>query len=197
MRNIFCILTQKTMAATPSNMIALGSQAPDFTLWNPQSQTFESLSHWKGNKGTVIIFMCNHCPYVIHILEQFQNLVSHYQKEGINIIAINSNDIQQYPEDAPDKMVELVKQWHLSFPYLWDETQETAKAYQAACTPDFYLYDEALKLVYRGQMDGARPGNNLAVTGEDLRNALDHLLNNLPPLKYQNPSLGCNIKWKE
>jgi thiol-disulfide isomerase/thioredoxin len=184
------------MARTPSNMLPLGTLAPEFKLINTVDDTLLSLADIKGEKGTLIMFICNHCPFVIHVNPKISELAITYQKQGINFVAINSNDILNYPEDAPDLMKLVAVKEHYTFPYLFDESQEVAKAYDAACTPDFYLFDHQSKLVYRGQLDDSRPGNGKEVTGKDLANAMDSLLQNNPINEMQKPSLGCNIKWK-
>jgi len=185
------------MAATSSTMMPLGTTAPDFELANPVTNSTGSLQDLKGAKATLIIFMCNHCPYVIHIKEQLISIAQHYAKLGINTIAINANDIENYPQDAPDKMKVLMEEWGQPFAaYLYDESQTTAKVYQAACTPDIYLFDASLACVYRGRLDGATPKNNMPLTGNDLRQALEALLTNQPINEQQIPSIGCNIKWK-
>ena len=184
------------MARTPSNMLPLGTQAPDFNLLDTVSNSNVTLEQTKGNKATVIMFICNHCPFVKHINAQLSQLAKDYATKGVNCIAISSNDVDNYPEDAPNLMAENAKREDFIFPYLYDETQQVAKAYDAACTPDFYLFDNNLKLVYRGQLDSSRPGNGLAVTGNDLRNAIEALLKNETINPNQKPSIGCNIKWK-
>jgi peroxiredoxin len=184
------------MAVTPSNMIDLGTKAPDFKLPDVISGNVYSLQDLKGERGTIIMFICNHCPFVKHVNEEIVRVANDYSVLGFSLIAINSNDATKYPEDAPDKMVEVAYKNKYPFPYLYDETQEVAKAYQAACTPDFYVFDAQLKLVYRGQLDDSRPGNGILPTGRDLREALDNILNNHPQRKNQKPSIGCNIKWK-
>ena len=185
------------MARTLSNMLPLGTQAPDFSLLDTVSDEVKTLDDVKGNKGTVIMFICNHCPFVIHVNEQISLLAKEYQVKGIGFTAISSNDIINYPQDAPHLMKENAIQENYTFPYLYDATQEVAKAYDAACTPDFYLFDAELRLVYRGQLDDSRPGNGLAVTGADLRQAMDCLLGGRSLPKDQKPSIGCNIKWRE
>ncbi len=184
------------MARTPSNMLALGTKAPSFELLNTVSDKQSSLNSLKGEKGTVIMFICNHCPFVKHVNQGIVSLANDYQPQGVAFIAISSNDVVNYPEDHPDLMKTTAAQEGFSFPYLYDETQEVAKAYDAACTPDFYLFDNNLELVYRGQLDDSRPGNGIPVSGKDMRTALDALLegNTIPQL--QKPSIGCNIKWK-
>jgi peroxiredoxin len=184
------------MAATPSVMIPLGSIAPDFTLPDTVSGKNKSLGELKGNVGTMIMFICNHCPYVKHLNNEIISIADSYQAKGINVIAISSNDVGQYPDDGPEQMKVVAQQLGYKFPYLYDESQEVAKAYDAACTPDFYLYDKDLKLFYRGQLDDSRPKNTSPVTGRDMRNALDALVLGKAPIEDQKPSIGCNIKWK-
>lgn len=185
------------MAAVPSNMLPLGTIAPDFELLDVVSGKRLSLSTVQSNKATVIMFICNHCPYVKHVNKGLVELANHYQPRGVTFVAISSNDVEAYPADAPEKMKEVAAEHGYSFPYLYDEDQSVAKVYQAACTPDFYVFDGAMKLVYRGQMDGSRPRNDVPVTGEDLRVTLDAVLSGEPVSEEQRPSLGCNIKWKE
>jgi peroxiredoxin len=185
------------MAATASNMLPLGTIAPDFRLPDTVTGREYALSELKGRQGTLILFICNHCPYVLHIRRQLIAIVRQYAPQGITTIAISANDIENYPEDAPDKMQQLMAEWGNPFAaYLYDETQETARAYRAACTPDIYLFDANLACVYRGRLDGATPKNAVPVSGEDLRKALDNLLAGLPIAEEQIPSIGCNIKWK-
>lgn len=184
------------MARTPSNMIPLGTIAPDFTLFDTVSQQEKSLQKLKGNKGTVIFFICNHCPFVIHVNKELVRLANDYQIKGITFIAISSNDVENYPQDGPELMRKVAKELQYPFPYLYDKTQAIAKKYDAACTPDNYVFDADLKLVYRGQLDDSRPKNGVEVTGNDIRNALDCLLNNKENKSVQKPSIGCNIKWK-
>ena len=186
----------KEMALTPSNTVNVNFQAPSFLLYDPVTQNNISLDKAKGEKGTLILFICNHCPYVIHIIDGIVKLANDYANKGISFIAINSNDVESYPEDSPENMIEFAKKHKISFPYLYDETQEVAKAYDAACTPDFYLMNEANKVIYRGRFDAARPGNGLAINGEDMRNAIDAMLSGEHSIKNQLPSIGCNIKWK-
>lgn len=185
------------MAKTASQMIPLGTEAPDFYLLDTRTNKLQSLHELKSDKATVIMFLCNHCPYVKHILPHLIQVVKNYQAKGIQFIAINSNDTESYPEDGPDNMRMLAENSQFTFPYLFDESQETAKAYQAACTPDFFVFDKALKCVYRGRFDNSTPGNDQPVTGKDLCNALDNLLANQPIDAEQEPSIGCNIKWKK
>lgn len=184
------------MARTPSNMLPLGTNAPQFSLFDTISGDFKTLEQLKGTSGTLVMFICNHCPFVIHVNKTLVELANNYQKVGINCVAISSNDIINYPQDGPDEMKKNAIELNYSFPYLYDETQEIAKAYDAACTPDFFLFDESLKLVYRGQMDDSRPGNGLPINGKDLKNALDCLLQKKVNTWPQKPSIGCNIKWK-
>lgn len=184
------------MARTPSNMLPLGTTAPDFTLFNVVTGETVNLQHLKSPVATLIMFICNHCPFVKHIKDELAKLGTDYTPRGISMIAINSNDVVNYPEDSPEQMKIVARQWGFNFPYLFDETQAVAKAYDAACTPDFYLFDGNLKCVYRGQLDDSRPGNDIPVTGRDIRAALDALLAGQPIATLQKPSLGCNIKWK-
>lgn len=184
------------MAVTPSNMLPLGTKAPEFTLYDSMSSQVKSLSDLKGDKGTLIIFMCNHCPFVIHIKEQIVAIANEYSHQGISSIGISANDIINYPQDAPDKMTTMMQDWGNPLAaYLYDETQETAKAYMAACTPDLYLFDDQNLCVYRGRLDGSTPGSGIPLTGQDVREALDALLTGKPPVSKQIPSMGCNIKW--
>lgn len=183
------------MARTPSNMLPLGTKAPDFSLFDTVSGKTQSLSELKGEKGTVVMFICNHCPFVVHVNPELSKLGKTYQEKGIGFIAISSNDVENYPQDAPHLMTQVAKDEGYTFPYLYDETQEVAKAYDAACTPDFYLFDADLSLVYRGQLDDSRPGNGLPLTGNDLRNAMNALLQGGTIAEDQKPSIGCNIKW--
>lgn len=184
------------MARTPSTMLELGTDAPDFTLPEPASGKTIARQDFSG-KPLLVAFICNHCPYVIHIREAFVKLAREYQERGVAVVAINANDVSNYPDDSPEKMVEEVNNNGYTFPYLYDESQAVAKAYQAACTPDLFLFDKDHKLFYRGQFDDARPRNDVPVSGADLRHALDRLLANMYPPDEQRASLGCNIKWKE
>ena len=184
------------MADTPSKMVPLGMIAPDFVLPDTISGENKSLTDLKSEKATVIMFICNHCPFVKHVQKQLVKLAREYQAKGISFVAISSNDVEKYPDDSPQRMKEVAQELGYPFPYLYDESQEVARAYDAACTPDFYVFDKNLKLVYRGQMDGSRPGNNIPVTGKDLREALDNILQGKPVSEDQRPSIGCNIKWK-
>lgn len=184
------------MSYTESKMISLGTKAPHFKLFDVLTREPIGLEDIRGENGTLIMFICNHCPYVKHVIDELVNIGNDYIPEGIGIAAISSNDIIKYPQDAPDKMRLFAEAHDFTFPYLFDETQEVAKAYDAACTPDFYLFDEDRKLVYRGQLDDSRPGNDKPVNGKDLREALDQLLKGEDIPKEQRPSAGCNIKWK-
>ncbi len=185
------------MAATPSNMLPLGTIAPDFRLPDTVSGKQFSLQELKGEQGTIVMFICNHCPYVLHVKQQLIAIAQQYVTLGIATIAISSNDVANYPQDAPDKMKALMAEWGNPFAaYLYDESQTVAHVYQAACTPDIYLFDANLACVYRGRLDGSTPKNDVPVTGEDLRNALDNLLAKQPINPEQIPSIGCNIKWK-
>ncbi len=184
------------MALTESNMLPLGTQAPDFTLPDTISGRDLNLKEIQSDVATVVMFLCNHCPYVLHINEGLVELAEEYQELGVSFIAISSNDVENYPQDAPDKMATHAKEVGYSFPYLYDESQEVAKAYDAACTPDFYVFNADMRLAYRGQLDGSRPNSGKPVTGEDLRAALDAVLVGRPVATLQRPSAGCNIKWK-
>jgi len=185
------------MAATETIQIPLGFKAPDFSLWDTVSDKIISYQDIRGSKGTVVMFICNHCPYVIHVREELIRIANDYIPKGIGFVAISSNDVSQYPEDAPDKMKELAISLKFPFPYLYDETQEMAKLYHAACTPDFSVFDANDICVYRGQLDNSRPKNNIPVTGKDLRYVLDCLIHQWPIPEKQIPSIGCNIKWKK
>lgn len=180
------------MALTPSKMMPLGTKAPDFKLFDTSSQTELSLAQLRGEKGTLVMFICNHCPFVKHIESGLRKLGEDYRDSGVSLVAISSNDIVSQPADAPDKMAEK----NYVFPYLYDETQQAAEAYGAACTPDFFLFDDKLLCVYRGQFDSSRPSNEIPVTGSDLRSAINALINGTTVPGDQKPSIGCNIKWK-
>ncbi len=184
------------MARTPSTMLPLGTTAPEFSLLEPLSNKLRTLTELKSERATVVMFICNHCPYVIHSIEKIVQIAHKYQSKNISFIAINSNDTHAYPQDSPENMIKFSTEYHLPFPYLFDETQNVAKAYHAACTPDFFIFDTGLKLVYRGQMDDSRPGNDMPVTGRDLQAALEKILQQKAVNPNQKPSLGCNIKWK-
>ena len=183
------------MSLTESNMLQLGIEAPDFALLDTVSGKEMSLMDIKSDKATVIMFSCNHCPYVIHINEQIVNLANEYMTKGVSFVAISSNDVVNYPQDSPEKMKELAKEVGYPFPYLYDATQVVAKSYDAACTPDFYVFDSELKLRYRGRLCPSRPKTDVPVTGEDLRKAIDDVMNGEAVDPKQYPSAGCNIKW--
>lgn len=184
------------MARTESNMLPLETRAPEFNLIDTVSEKKLSLNDLKGEKATVVMFICNHCPFVIHVNKEIVRLANDYSNKGIGFIAISSNDVENYPQDAPDLMKQNAIENNFPFPYLYDETQETARDYDAACTPDFYIFDADLLLKYRGQLDDSRPGNGIPVTGKDMRNALDTVLEGNTVPEIQKPSIGCNIKWK-
>ncbi len=184
------------MVRTPSTMVPLGTPAPGFSLPEPATGRIVSLEDFRDAPALLVVFLCNHCPYVKHIRHALAGFARQYQARGLAIVGINSNDAGQYPDDAPDKMVEEARQVGYPFPYLYDETQEVAKAHRAACTPDFFLYDRERRLAYRGQFDDSRPGNDVPVTGRDLRAAVEAVLTGRPAPQDQKPSLGCNIKWK-
>ncbi len=176
-------------------MLPLGTAAPDFKLPDTNGKTV-ALADFKGQAALLVIFMCNHCPYVKHIRDGLAQLARDYQPRGAAIVGINSNDVANYPEDSPARMKEEVKAAGYLFPYLYDETQAMAKAYRAACTPDIFLFDRGRRLVYRGQFDASRPGNGIPVTGKDVRAALEAVIAGKPTSEFQVPSIGCNIKWK-
>src|ERR1700756_5272540 len=184
------------MARTESAMLALGTSAPDFVLKDVVTKHEMNTQNISGPKGLLLMFICRHCPFVKHLEKALAQLGRDYEGKGVGIVAISSNDAQNYPEDAPESLAQQAKLLGFNFPYLYDETQEVARAYDAACTPDFFLFDSGFKLVYRGQFDGSRPGGGIPVTGKDLRNAMDALLAGTPIHPIQKPSLGCNIKWK-
>ena len=184
------------MAIAASHPFESEKSEPTFTLLNVVTEKQETLQELKGEEGTVVIFICNHCPFVIHINEALVAIANEYQKQGIRFIAISSNDIDNYPQDSPEKMKIVAEQLHYPFPYLYDATQEVASAYDASCTPDIYLFDEELKIYYHGQLDDSRPGNEIPVTGKDLKSAMDLLLQGKPYTEVQKPSIGCSIKWK-
>lgn len=184
------------MARTPSNMLPLGTELPDTQLPDAAGETWK-LSQRRGENGLVVMFICNHCPFVLHIAPFLETLNDRLNELGIRCIAISSNDVEAYPDDAPDKMAQFAKKYKLAFPYLYDETQKVAKSFDAACTPDFYLFDQDQRLVYRGQLDDSRPGNDIPVTGKDLLEAAALVARGeVPAEESQVPSLGCNIKWK-
>ena len=183
------------MAVTESNMLPLGTKMPEFTLLDTISNS-EVSSKSLNRKANLVMFICNHCPFVIHVKDELSKIGIDYKEKDVAIVAISSNDIEKYPQDGPEKMKEFAINENFSFPYLYDETQEIAKSFLAACTPDFYLFNEKNELVYRGQLDNSRPNNGIPVTGKDLRNAIEAVLNNELPDSNQVPSIGCNIKWK-
>tara|TARA_R110001599_G_scaffold1889_4_gene9691 strand:- start:112989 stop:113567 length:579 start_codon:yes stop_codon:yes gene_type:complete len=183
------------MSATLSTMLEIGTKAPSFELPDTDGSKV-SLYDLKFDKGVLVMFICNHCPYVKHLNEGLVEFANEYKQKGIECIAISSNDVENYPQDSPDLMKELSKKHNFPFPYLYDETQEVAKAYKAACTPDFFLFDRDLKLFYRGQFDDSRPGNGKPVTGNDMRAATSSLIEGEENIEPQIPSMGCNIKWK-
>jgi len=185
------------MSLTATFSIDLGFSAPDFYLPDVVTGKNVSFHQVAGTKGTLVMFICNHCPFVVHVREQLIQLAIDYLPKGIGFVAISSNDVVNYPADGPDKMRELAIELKFPFPYLYDESQEVAKAYDAACTPDFSLFDSDIKCVYRGRLDGSRPGNDIPVTGEDLRRAIDAVVDNKKIDWPQMPSMGCNIKWKK
>lgn len=185
------------MTLTPSNMLPLGSLATPFKLVDTITNQSMELTDLRSDIATVICFICNHCPFVKHIQAGLVQLANSYIPQKISFIAISANDVAEYPEDSPQKMRETALALHFPFPYLYDETQKTAKAYQAACTPDFYIFDKDLRCVYRGQFDDSRPNNNIPVTGQDIRTALENILAGKPVKAEQKPSIGCNIKWKK
>jgi peroxiredoxin len=184
------------MPAISSSMLPLGTIAPEFNLVDVRTDEQIRLSALRSSSATVIMFLCNHCPYVLHIQAALVNVTARYQAKGIQFIAISSNDIDSYPADAPDKMRQVALANDYSFPYLFDATQAVAKAYHAACTPDFYIFDKQLACVYRGQFDDSRPGNAIPPSGQSLTEALDAMLAGGTPTGAQKPSLGCSIKWK-
>ena len=184
------------MSLTPSTMLALGTPAPDFKLPDVTSGETISLENFKSKKALLVMFICRHCPYVQHVQAELAKIGKDYQEKNLGIVAISANDVVNYPEDAPDKLKEMVQELGFNFPLCYDESQAVAKSYKAACTPDFFLFDGSRKLVYRGQLDDSRPGNGIPVTGKDLRLAIDAVLNDKPVSLNQRPSSGCNIKWK-
>lgn len=182
------------MAKTPSTMLELGTPAPDFCLPDVSSGITISLKTFEGEPALLVMFICRHCPYVVHVQHELSKLGHDYTNAGM--VAISANDADAYPDDGPIHLREMAESLGFRFPFCYDETQEVAKAYRAACTPDFFLFDESRRLVYRGQLDGSRPSNDIPVTGSDLRSALDAVLAGRTPSSEQKPSLGCNIKWK-
>jgi len=185
------------MALTPSAMVELGTQAPDFSLPDVVTGKTVSLASFSAKKALLVTFICRHCPYVQHVKKELARIGKDYQAKEIAIAAISSNDAKNYPEDAPQELREMARELGFTFPFCYDETQSVAKAYAAACTPDFFLFDQDRKLVYRGQLDDSRPGNGKPVTGRDLRAAMDNVLMDRPVTINQKPSVGCNIKWKQ
>ena len=185
------------MALTPSTMVELGTKAPDFSLPDVTSGRTVSLATFAKKKALLIMFICKHCPYVQHVKEELARLGRDYQARDMAIVAISSNDAENYPEDAPEGLKQMAKELGFSFPFCYDETQAVAKSYGAACTPDFFVFNQEQKLVYRGQLDDSRPGNAKPVTGRDLRLAMDAALSGRPVPPHQKPSVGCNIKWKQ
>ncbi len=185
------------MAYTESTMLPLGTEAPDFKLVDTVSGKKMSLDDVKGERGTVIMFICNHCPYVKYVNPLISKIAEKYSKKGIGFVGISSNDVENYPDDSPEKMKEVAEQEGYTFPYLYDESQTVARAYQAVCTPEFYLFNSDMHLEYRGQLDNSRPGNDVELTGEDLTTAMTNLLRGQPIDKNQRSAGGCNIKWKE
>ena len=183
------------MAATPSTMPPLGMQAPDFTLPDHTGKSW-SLEDFQGAQALLVAFICNHCPFVVHVRMEFGKFAREFQDRGLAVVGVASNDTGQYPQDGPEGMADEIRAGGYTFPYLFDESQEVAKAYQAACTPDFFLFDGQRRLVYRGQFDDSRPGSDVPVTGEDLRAAVEAVLSGGPGLEDQKSSIGCNIKWK-
>ncbi len=183
--------------AVESTMLELGTEAPFFSLQDTVTGKTVTLDHYKGNRGLLVMFICNHCPYVKLIKDELIRFAADYMEKGIAVVAISSNDVENYPDDSPDKMKEDAEKFGYPFPYLFDESQEVAKAYKAACTPDLFLFDENHKLYYRGQFDDARPKNDIKPSGKDLRDAADRLLADKPAPEKQIPSIGCNIKWKK
>lgn len=183
------------MARTLSTMLDLGTSAPYFSLPDTSGKLC-SFDDYPNAKAFLVMFICNHCPYVIHVRKGIVDLAKDFQKQGIAVFAINSNDVESYPEDSPENMKDFAQKYHYTFPYLFDSTQDVAKSFKAACTPDFFLFDANKKLIYRGQMDGSRPSNSIPNDGIDLRNAIANLFANRPISSDQKPSIGCNIKWK-
>ncbi len=184
------------MARTPSNMLALGTKAPDFKLPDTVSGKHLSFNDIRGISGTAVFFICNHCPFVVHVNKTLVEVTKDYLSKGIGFVAISSNDANNYPQDGPQEMSIHAATVGYPFPYLYDQSQDVAKAYDAACTPDIYLFDKNDLLVYRGQLDDSRPGNGIPSKGTDLRQAISNLLAGTKPLEPQKPSIGCNIKWK-
>jgi peroxiredoxin len=193
--NINTATIQTKMSAISSTMLKLGTRGLDFNLVDVSSGETISLDTFKDKKGLLIMFICRHCPFVKHIQQEIARVGNDYKDKDLGILAISSNDIETYPEDAPDSLKEMAQEQGFSFPFCFDETQKVAKNYTAVCTPDFFLFDIDRKLVYRGQLDDSRPGNEIPVTGKDLREAIDALLEDKPINSSQKPSIGCSIKW--
>ncbi len=184
------------MALTPSTMLPLGTSAPAFSLPDTTTGKIVSIGDFKNAPALLVMFICNHCPYVKHVRSGLAQLVKDYQAKGVAAVGISSNDVESHPDDSPQKMAVEAREAGYTFPYLYDESQAVARSYQAACTPDIFLFDRERRLVYRGQLDDSRPGNGIPVTGKDLRAALDAVLAGKPVAALQKPSIGCNIKWK-
>jgi len=185
------------MVLTPSTMLELGTQAPEFVLEDVVSNKKIALETFSGKKGLLVMFICQHCPYVQHIQEELTRIGLDYENEDLGIVAISSNDADNYPDDSPESLKKMAEDLDFRFPFCYDETQEVAKSYTAACTPDFFLFDDNRQLVYRGQLDDSRPENNKAVSGKDLRAAIDVVISGEKVDSNQKPSIGCNIKWKK
>jgi peroxiredoxin len=183
------------MALTPSTMLPLGTEAPDFSLVNVDGRIV-SRDEFAGAPALLVMFICNHCPYVKHLADALARFTSEYMAKGVAVVGINSNDVSTHPADSPERMVDEAEQRGYAFPYLYDEAQDVAKSYRAACTPDFFLFDRDRRLVYRGQFDSSRPDSGIPITGSDLKAAIDAVLSGNQPLSQQKPSIGCNIKWK-
>ncbi len=184
------------MSETPSTMLPLGTKAPDFSLPDVRTGEQVGLDKFTDDKALLVMFICNHCPYVKHVRDELAEIGRNYSGRDLGIVAISANDAENYPDDAPGKLAETAEELGFPFPVCYDESQETATAYTAACTPDFFLFDQDRKLVYRGQLDDSRPGSGVPVTGNDLRDAIFSVLNDRPVNSEQKPSMGCNIKWK-
>lgn len=184
------------MPRTASTMLPLETKAPNFLLKDTNSNSFYTFDELRGSKGTLVIFMCNHCPYVQHAIDEIVMIANDYRVQGLGVFAISSNDSAKYPEDGPTYMADFAMENRIDFPYLFDANQEVAKSFNAACTPDFFLFDAQDKLFYRGQLDDSRPGNGITLSGSDLRNAIDALIYNRSLSLSQKPSMGCEIKWK-
>ncbi len=184
------------MVQTASEMLPLGTKAPDFLLPDTVSGRNYSMTDFKDKSALLVMVICNHCPFVIHVKEELAKIGRDYKDKDLAVFAVSANDVENYPDDAPSKLAEMAKDLGFTFPFLYDESQEYVKALHAACTPDFFLFDKNRSLVYRGRLDGSRPGNNIPVTGDDLRKAIDAVLCDNPQADNQLPSIGCNIKWK-